>query len=175
MKSKPIGSLFVVLTLISIIAFIPSAFADKSVSIAIGSGASQNATCISTHNCFIPNPVNVTLGETVTWTNTDSAPNTVTSGTPDNSTGSVFESGLIKAGETFAFKFTNAGTYNYFSEIHPWMVGQVIVEPASASGNSTSINDNGIPEFGPIASLVLVIAIVSVVAMTAKTRGFLKL
>ncbi|MBI3639101.1 MAG: PEFG-CTERM sorting domain-containing protein [Thaumarchaeota archaeon] len=36
-------------------------------------------------------------------------------------------------------------------------------------------NNNAVPEFGPIASLVLVIAIVSVIAVTAKTRGFLKI
>jgi predicted secreted protein with PEFG-CTERM motif len=36
-------------------------------------------------------------------------------------------------------------------------------------------NSTATPEFGPVASLVLVIAIVSVVAVTAKTRGFLKL
>ena len=37
-----------------------------------------------------------------------------------------------------------------------------------AQGNQT------VPEFGPVASLVLVIAIVSVVVVTGRTRGFLK-
>jgi len=36
-------------------------------------------------------------------------------------------------------------------------------------------NNQAVPEFGQIASLVLVIAIVSVVAVSAKTRVFLKL
>ena len=35
---------------------------------------------------------------------------------------------------------------------------------------STASNEEAIPEFGPVASLVLVIAIISVVAVTAKTR-----
>jgi predicted secreted protein with PEFG-CTERM motif len=35
-------------------------------------------------------------------------------------------------------------------------------------------NNQAVPEFGQIASLVLVIAIVSVVAVSAKTRVFLK-
>jgi len=43
------------------------------------------------------------------------------------------------------------------------------------SGNNMTMNNTAVPEFGPIASLILVIAIVSVVAVTAKTRGFLKL
>ena len=38
-----------------------------------------------------------------------------------------------------------------------------------------SENNQTVPEFGPIASLVLVIAIVSVIAVTIKTRVFLKL
>jgi predicted secreted protein with PEFG-CTERM motif len=42
-------------------------------------------------------------------------------------------------------------------------------------GQNTTVNNTATPEFGPVASLVLVIAIVSVVAVTAKTRVFLKL
>ncbi|MGB6463785.1 MAG: PEFG-CTERM sorting domain-containing protein, partial [Nitrosotalea sp.] len=38
----------------------------------------------------------------------------------------------------------------------------------NTSGNQT------VPEFGPVASLVLVIAIISVVLVTGRTRGFLK-
>jgi predicted secreted protein with PEFG-CTERM motif len=38
-----------------------------------------------------------------------------------------------------------------------------------SQGNQT------VPEFGPVASLVLVIAIISVVVVTGRTRGFLKL
>jgi len=29
---------------------------------------------------------------------------------------------------TFSVKFTKAGTYNYFCEVHPWMSGQVVVK-----------------------------------------------
>jgi predicted secreted protein with PEFG-CTERM motif len=47
--------------------------------------------------------------------------------------------------------------------------------PMTNSGNMTGMNMTKTPEFGPVTSLVLVIAIVSVVAVTAKTRGFLKL
>jgi predicted secreted protein with PEFG-CTERM motif len=41
------------------------------------------------------------------------------------------------------------------------------------SGNMNGMNNNAVPEFGPIASLVLVIAIVSVIVITGKSRGFL--
>jgi predicted secreted protein with PEFG-CTERM motif len=40
----------------------------------------------------------------------------------------------------------------------------------SDTGIQNTVNNTVVPEFGPVASLVLVIAIVSVVAVTAKTR-----
>ncbi len=189
MKSKLIGSLFVVLTLVvGIMAFAPSAFADTSVTMTKGASAGQ--ACVAAHNCFDPVNAQIAPGDTVTWTNADTASHTVTSGNPnDNQTGTVFDSGLVKAGGTFAFKFTDAGTYNYFCQVHPWMTGMVTVGAASTttstpptmngtSSNMTGtsgMNNTAVPEFGPIASLILVIAIVSVVVITAKTRVFLKL
>ncbi|MBI1828535.1 MAG: PEFG-CTERM sorting domain-containing protein [Thaumarchaeota archaeon] len=173
MKSKLIGSLFVVLTLVvGIMAFAPSAFADTSVSMTKGSSSGQ--ACVAASNCFDPANAQVAPGDTVTWTNDDTASHTVTSGNPnDNQTGTVFDSTLVKAGGTFAFKFTDAGTYNYFCQVHPWMTGMVTVGAATPPPATT--DNNAVPEFGSIASLILVIAIVSVIAVTAKTRGFLKL
>ncbi|HJT09176.1 MAG TPA: plastocyanin/azurin family copper-binding protein, partial [Candidatus Nitrosotalea sp.] len=125
------------------------------------------------------------------WTNADTVTHTATSGQPaDNVTGTVFDTSLLTAGKTYTTKpFDTAGTYNYFCQIHPWMTGQVIVGTAGAtnpppnSGNNmtgnmsnmTMQNNQTVPEFGPVASLVLVFAIVSVVVFTSKTRGFLKL
>jgi predicted secreted protein with PEFG-CTERM motif len=182
MKSKLIGSLFVVLTLVvGIMAFAPSAFADTSVTMTKGAAGGQ--ACVTANNCFDPVNAQVAVGEHVTWTNADTASHTVTSGKPsDNVTGTVFDSGLVKAGATFSFQFPNAGTFNYYCQVHPWMTGIVTVGTASEETGTPSTpptnnatNNNAVPEFGPIASLVLVIAIVSVVAVTAKTRGFLKL
>src|SRR5882762_7940141 len=138
MKSKTIGSLFVVLTLVvGIIAFAPSAFADTAVTMTKGSSADQ--TCVTANNCYDPAQVNVAPGDTVTWTNADTASHTVTSGKPsDNQTGTVFDSSLVKAGATFAFKFTDAGTFDYYCQVHPWMTGQVIVAAASATTGGTS-------------------------------------
>ena len=182
MKSKLIGSLFVVLTLVGIAAFAPSAFANTFT---VVKGNISNQACAATNNCFTPNPVQVSPGDTVTWTDTGTgSPHTVTSGKQnDNTTGSVFDSQYLSPGQTFSHTFTTAdiGTINYFDEIHPWMTGQVIVGAASTQTNNSTTtinsttNSTTLPEFGSIASLVLVIAIVSVVAVTAKTRGFLKL
>ncbi|HET6458406.1 MAG TPA: plastocyanin/azurin family copper-binding protein [Nitrosopumilaceae archaeon] len=34
---------------------------------------------------------------------------------------------MIKAGNTFQYKFSSAGTTEYFCTIHPWMTGKVTV------------------------------------------------
>ena len=83
---------------------------------------------------FSPNPINVRVGDTVTWTNTDNMEHTVTSGTgpSDQSMGKQFDSGLsgltvLIAGKTFTHKFTEAGEFPYFCQIHPTLVGKVVV------------------------------------------------
>jgi plastocyanin len=96
--------------------------------ITITKGSSSGQACVTTNNCFDPANTQVAPGDTVIWTNADTASHTVTSGhQSDNVTGTVFDSSLVKAGGTFAFKFTDAGTFNYYCQVHPWMIGQIVV------------------------------------------------
>ena len=98
------------------------------ISITTGSGSSATADCVVANNCFTPNPLNISSGTTVTWTNKDGPAHTVTSGSPaDSQTGTIFDSGLIKSGATFSYTFYNTGTYNYYCAVHPWMTGTITV------------------------------------------------
>ncbi len=72
-------------------------------------------------NSFSPNPVEVKVGETVTWINDDSGRHTVTS------KDGVFNSELMGKGQSFSYTFDKAGEYPYFCEPHPNMVGTVVV------------------------------------------------
>jgi plastocyanin len=93
--------------------------ATTSVSIVPGSSA-------LTTNAYQPNPVQVSTGATVTWTNDDAQPHTATSGqnaAPDGR----FDSGIMAPGATFEHTFTEAGEYPYFCLLHPNMVGTVSV------------------------------------------------
>jgi plastocyanin len=87
-----------------------------------------------TDKAFDPNPANVKVGDSVTWTNNDSQPHTVVSGTgsSDPNMGKEFDSSpglktLLAPNQTFDHKFTTAGEFPYFCLVHPTMVGKVVV------------------------------------------------
>ena len=86
--------------------------------VSIVSGASTRGT-----SAYAPNPVTITSGTTVTWTNNDSIAHTSTS-----DTAGVFNSGTIAAGGSFSFTFQTKGTVTYHCTIHPGMVGTVVVQ-----------------------------------------------
>ena len=182
MKSKPTGALFGVLALVTIVAIAPSAFAATvEVTTAKGADGGSTADCVAANNCFDPSTVTVAPGDTVHWT-FPYAGHTVTSGqATDNQTGTVFDSGLVKKGGDFSFTFADAGTYNYFCMVHPWMTGQVIVSasppppPTTPPTNPPTTGNNTVPEFGSIAPIVLAIAVISIVVFTARNRGIPKL
>jgi plastocyanin len=80
---------------------------------------------ILTTDAFSPNPIQVSVGTTVTWTNNDAEPHTVNAGeyaTPTR----LFDSYILPAG-TFQYTFTEAGEYPYFCVLHPNMIGTVSV------------------------------------------------
>jgi plastocyanin len=78
---------------------------------------------------YDPNPVKVKAGNTVTWTNDDSQIHTVTSGTgsDDTNMGKDFDSSMLSQNQTFSHKFTTTGEFPYFCQLHPTMVGKVVV------------------------------------------------
>ena len=71
---------------------------------------------------FTPQVLTVTPGTTVTWTNADEDPHTVTAN--DRS----FHSAALDTDDKFSFTFTKAGEYPYFCSLHPHMTGKIIVK-----------------------------------------------
>ena len=70
---------------------------------------------------YAPNPIDIAVGQSVTWTNNDSTAHTSTGN--DGS----WNSGAIAPGASFSQMFPNAGTFAYHCAIHPGMVGTVAV------------------------------------------------
>ena len=153
-----------VLSVVATLAIIPQALAVTDVIISKGDSAGQD--CVTAKNCYNPDVVTVTPGDTVVWTNTDSSSHTVTSGNPsDNQTGTIFDSSLIRPSTTYFFTFKDPGSYNYFCQLHPWMTGEVIV---SASGVTSGTASTTAPEFGSLVQFVLVIAVVGIIALSTR-------
>ncbi|PXA83446.1 amicyanin [Nostoc sp. 3335mG] len=71
---------------------------------------------------FSPQVLVVTPGTTVTWTNADEDPHTVTAN--DKS----FHSAAMDEDDKYSFTFTKPGEYAYFCSLHPHMTGKVIVK-----------------------------------------------
>jgi plastocyanin len=86
--------------------------------VTIPAGASTRGS-----SAYAPNPLTITSGTTVTWTNNDSIAHTSSSDT----TG-VFDSGSIPAGGTFSFAFQSKGTVTYHCNFHPGMIGSIVVQ-----------------------------------------------
>jgi plastocyanin len=94
---------------------------NATTTVTQGPGSSTKTT-----DAFSPNPVQVSVGSTVTWTNNDSVIHTVVSGTSPTPSG-LFESPIMNPGDTFEYTFTEAGEVPYFCTLHPNMLGTVSV------------------------------------------------
>jgi plastocyanin len=92
----------------------PPSASSSSVTIPTGAATLGN-------RAYTPDDVNVSVGATVTWTNTDSVSHTSTSDV------SGWNSGIVAPGGQFSFAFQTAGTFRYHCAIHPGMIGTVTV------------------------------------------------
>ena len=134
MKLSTLSSLFVLMSVVSMIAIAPSAFAeDVTVTNAPGS-----STPGCEPNCFVPSTVTIEVGDTVTWDNTDTAAHTATAGTAADGPSGVFDSSLIMSGGSYSYTADTAGTFDYFCMVHPWMEGTLIVEAAGAAADAAA-------------------------------------
>jgi len=85
---------------------------------------SANAAVDIKDFAFSQSDVTVGVGGTVTWTNRDSTPHTVTA---DTSSSDAPASDTLAQGQTYAFTFKKVGDYTYHCALHPHMMGTVHV------------------------------------------------
>ena len=84
---------------------------------------SGDAVAVSIADFAFGDPLEIAVGTTVTWTNEDSVPHTVT-----QTGGAGFQSDKMETGDTFSFTFTEAGTFDYFCEYHANMKSTITVK-----------------------------------------------
>jgi len=76
---------------------------------------------------YSPDVAVVSQGDTIQWTNEDSAIHTVTSKT---GFGEIFDSGSMSPGSVFTLNTfdLSLGEYEYLCVVHPWMVSTLVIE-----------------------------------------------
>jgi len=74
---------------------------------------------------FAPSTTTVKAGTTVTWTNQDQDPHTVTS----TGSGGPLRSPTLQQGQSYRYTFNTPGHYDYLCTIHPFMTATVTVTP----------------------------------------------
>src|SRR5215217_5458753 len=72
---------------------------------------------------YVPDSVEIPVGATVTWTNSDTVPHTATA--QDRG---VLQSGTLNPGDSYSQTFDQPGTFDYFCEFHANMKGTIIVQ-----------------------------------------------
>jgi plastocyanin len=92
-----------------------------------GGGAAADVTItiagMNGNQSFSPNPATVRVGQTVSWRNADGATHTATAN------GGAFNTGNIAPGSTSTpITMTAAGSFGYLCQLHPSMVGTLVVQ-----------------------------------------------
>ncbi|HII35930.1 MAG TPA: peptidase [Nitrosopumilaceae archaeon] len=118
----------------------------------------EGAANIDNEIFYDPTDTSVTPGSTITWTNSDTASHTVTSGTPTEGPDGKFDSGLFGPGKKFETVLDEKGTYSYFCQVHPWMTGSITVDPTA------------IPEF-PTSVMIIMVLVVAASIIISKFKN----
>ena len=84
------------------------------------------AFVVITNSGFYPATLAVAKGAIVTWVNMDFVQHTVTSGSEQSPT-SLFDSHELSHMGSFSYTFSTPGTYTYYCDVHPNMVGTIVV------------------------------------------------
>ena len=63
----------------------------------------------------------INVGDTIEWTNLDTAPHTATA------VNNAFDTDRLEKGDAHSITFDKPGTYSYYCSVHPYMKGTVTV------------------------------------------------
>lgn len=110
---------------LALLALLPLAAAcgsdDKKSDSTSGGDASAAAEVTIADFAFNAPEIRVSVGGSVTWTNSDDQAHTATSS-------GNFDAGTIDPGQSSTVEFDTAGTFTYVCAFHPFMNGTVVVE-----------------------------------------------
>ncbi len=101
-------------------------FAAIVVNAAIATATADSAPTLVTiaNFTFSPATIEVPVGTTVEWVNSDDVPHTVTGA----DTSSPLGSPALDTDDRYVTTFSKPGRYRYFCSLHPQMVGTIVVK-----------------------------------------------
>ena len=79
------------------------------------------------NGAYQPDNIQVVVGTAVTWTNEDAVVHSVVLPHAMTAANIVRESGPLDHGQSFSYEFASRGTFEYYCEEHPAMIGIVTV------------------------------------------------
>jgi plastocyanin len=100
-----------------------------------GSTSGSGTTIVEKNFAFSPNTLTVNVGDTVTFTNQDSAAHDVSIDTQNL--------GQQATGQSVTWKATKAGTFPFSCLIHPSMTGQITVGSGGGTGTTSTGGTSG--------------------------------
>ncbi|MGI0075601.1 MAG: cupredoxin domain-containing protein, partial [Nitrosotalea sp.] len=98
--------------------------------------------CRPALSCYYPFQVNVSVGDTVTWTNQDNRTHTVTTGTANYGPQGIFDSGMILPGHSFTQFFGSVGKYQYYDKTDTWPSGIIVVSTGFSHAELSWVPDS---------------------------------
>ena len=119
---------------------------------------------------FAPALLTITVGDTVTWTNSDTLTHTATS------VNGAFDSGDLDVGESYSLTFSAPGTYDYLCTPHPTMTGRIVVVAAAATpvpsgGGLPNVAMPATPDRTPLLIALGLLATVAAAGLALRVAG----
>jgi plastocyanin len=99
---------------------IPVVTNENKTAVPVDTATTQSNQIIIKDFAFGPETLTVKKGDTVTWTNQDSAPHQIA--------GTNFKSEMLSNGGIYSFTFNEIGKFEYICSVHPSMKGTIIVQ-----------------------------------------------
>jgi plastocyanin len=131
-------------------------------------------SCSTATACYSPDPIRLTVGSTVTWTNSHTLTHTATADS------GAWDTGALGPGATSGpITFTTAGTFAYHCRFHSDMHGTIIVSAAAATPAPTSAplrrlaqggGGPATPPDGPAAPIALGLVLSGLVVLATHPR-----
>jgi plastocyanin len=143
--------------------FVAIALGAMMAALAAGTVSAADEDVAITGFSYAPREVTVSVGDTVTWTNSDAQAHTASSDS------GAFETNAIGNGASASVTFSTAGTFPYHCEFHPDMTGSVTVTgglpPTDAA---TPVADPGAGSLEPLGAVALTVVFVGALMLGAR-------